>query len=260
MSLPAKAKYTREIGRGSHGIVYRATWNNQTVAIKCIPKRTHKDTQWKREVEMMQSLSNIHGLPRLLAAEETRDSYCIVMSHIQGTDGSTVLSDVRHGGYVYEETLRVWLKDLVHILQEIHRREIVYNDLKPNNMLVAFDQAFLVDVGSCRKHTLRKGKPIGSPYYFAPEKFEGYNLYESDVWSLGVTIHSLVCGYHPYAFPYVETPKDLLTMIMNTPLAFQREPWSKRSDDLKDLLQRMLEKDPANRIYLDDILEHPWLQ
>lgn len=260
LQLPAKAKYTREIGRGSHGIVYRASWNNSTVAIKCIPKRTHRESQWLQEVEMMKATQDIHGLPKFIASEETKDSFCIVMEHIQGTKGCTVLQDVRNGGQVYEETLRVWTKDVVTILQQLHDRDIVYNDIKPSNMLVNYDQAFLVDVGSCRKHTLRKGKPIGSPYYYAPEKFEGYNLMESDVWALGVTLHQFVCGKHPFAPFVADTPRELQTMIMMTPMDLSRDPWDVKSPGLKDFITQLLQKDPSRRMCLRDAWDHPWLE
>lgn len=260
MILPPTVEYPREIGRGTHGVVYRALWKQQTIAMKCIPKRTHSREMWKKEIDMMCALEDVTGVPSFMDALETRDAYCILMEHMRGRQGASVVHDSRNGGYPTEDLLRTWVKDMVGILGACHERGIVYNDVKPDNVLVTPYQAHVVDLGSCRMYTRSQGKPIGTPYYFAPEKFMGYNEYASDVWSLGITLYLWACGHHPfYRNVPLSSPIQMKEHLWATPLLFPEDPWDHYSPLLKDLLTRILRKHPRDRMGLDTLMYHPWL-
>ena len=95
----------------------------------------------------------------------------------------------------------------------------------------------------------------GTPNYIAPEVLEGEwgrgHSYEVDIWSLGVIIYTLIIGKPPFDTPYVKTTLQRIkansyTFPENVPI----------SDAAKDLITRILSKDPAKRPTLEKITQH----
>merc|ERR1712100_112506 len=92
---------------------------------------------------------------------------------------------------------------LVLVLESLRNRNIVYRDLKPENvMLDAQGYLKLIDFGIAKKldeHNRRTFTMIGTPHYMAPEvmRGKGYGT-EVDIWSLGVIHFEFVCGFLPF--------------------------------------------------------------
>jgi len=86
---------------------------------------------------------------------------------------------------------------------------------------------------------------VGTPYYVAPEVLKGDYDKSCDIWSLGIILYIILCGYPPYEG---ETDKEIFQQIRRKPLVFPEEDWSKVSNSAKDLIYRMLDKNPATRI------------
>jgi len=100
--------------------------------------------------------------------------------------------------------------------------------------------------------------PCGTPGYIAPEvlRMKGYGK-ECDIWSLGVIIYILLCGFPPF---YADNDAQLYEKIKKGQYEFLRPYWDPISDSAKDLIRKMLTVDPAKRITCDDALLHPWLK
>jgi len=100
--------------------------------------------------------------------------------------------------------------------------------------------------------------PCGTPGYIAPEvlHMKGYGK-ECDVWSLGVIIYILLCGFPPF---YADNDAQLYEKIKKGEFEFLRPYWDPISDTAKDLIKRMLTVDPKQRITCAGALEHPWLK
>lgn len=147
---------------------------------------------------------------------------------------------------------------LINGIEYIHRLNIVHRDLKPENLLLDFDQALkVVDFGL--SNTYKAGEtlktPCGSPCYAAPEmiKAEKYHGLRVDVWSSGVILFAMLCGYLP--FEDADTG-NLYKKI----LSGKYSPSKSLSDEAKNLIGRVLELDPEKRITIDQIREHPWMK
>lgn len=96
---------------------------------------------------------------------------------------------------------------------------------------------------------------VGTPYYVAPEVLKGNYDKQCDVWSLGVILFVFLCGYPPFEG---DNNKEIFRNVLKQPLTFDPADWNTISDSAKDLVTKMLDKDPANRISAEQCLAHPW--
>jgi calcium-dependent protein kinase len=98
---------------------------------------------------------------------------------------------------------------------------------------------------------------VGTPYYVAPEVLKGSYDFSCDIWSLGVILYIMLCGYPPFEG---DNNKEIFKRVLQQKLEFDPEDWTNISDDAKDLISRMLEKDPAKRISAIEALDHIWFE
>ncbi|GJP40357.1 hypothetical protein CLOM_g24629 [Closterium sp. NIES-68] len=97
----------------------------------------------------------------------------------------------------------------------------------------------------------------GSPYYIAPEVLQNYYGPEADVWSLGIVVYMLLCGYPPF---FADEPVGIFEKVLGGGDAdVSHGPWKSISGQAKDLVSRLLVRDPAKRIRPSEILKHSWL-
>jgi len=138
---------------------------------------------------------------------------------------------------------------LVLVLEELCDRNIVYRDLKPENVMLD-NQGYLklIDFGIAKKLEEGKGKTftmIGTPHYMAPEVMRGHGYTtEIDIWSLGVMIFELVCGFLPFA-DELDEPTEVCTAVLKDPLAF---PAGYKDKHGKELMQGMMCRQPKRRL------------
>ncbi|KAM1056382.1 hypothetical protein ACFX13_030539 [Malus domestica] len=95
---------------------------------------------------------------------------------------------------------------------------------------------------------------VGSPYYVAPEVLRKHYGPKSDVWSAGVILYILLSGVPPF---WAETEIGIFWQILQGKLDFESEPWPGISNSARDLLGKMLERNPRKMISAHDVLCHP---
>lgn len=105
----------------------------------------------------------------------------------------------------------------------------------------------------CQKEPFKLTKMVGSPYYIAPEVFsEAYDS-RCDLWSAGVLLYFMIC----HSFPFQgQTPNEIFYNIKHSLLTFEGSAWDKISDDAKDLISRLLVRDPSIRLSASEALQH----
>ncbi|KAL3564651.1 hypothetical protein D5086_032697 [Populus alba] len=97
---------------------------------------------------------------------------------------------------------------------------------------------------------------VGSPYYVAPEVLRKHYGPEADVWSAGIILYILLSGVPPF---WAETEIGIFKQILQGKLDFESEPWPSISDSAKDLIRKMLERNPKKRLSAHEVLCHPWI-
>lgn len=142
-------------------------------------------------------------------------------------------------------------------LEVIHKNNIVHRDIKPENLLLKENKILtIIDFGLSNQY--RKGEllstPCGSPCYAAPEMILGrkYNGLMVDLWSSGIVLYAMVCGYLPFEDRNSDKLyKKILNGVFEVPEHLSRE--------CRDLLSKILTVNPSKRIGLEDIKNHPFL-
>ncbi|KAJ0793726.1 putative protein kinase CAMK-CDPK family [Helianthus annuus] len=92
---------------------------------------------------------------------------------------------------------------------------------------------------------------VGSPYYVAPEVLRKFYSQECDIWSAGVIIYILLCGVPPF---WDETEHGIFEQVLKGNLDFASEPWPSISESAKDLVRKMLVRDPKRRLTAPEVL------
>src|SRR6266498_409077 len=184
-----------------------------------------------------------------------------------------IITDLASGGELFNQLLQKGSyteKDAANLVQQIlkgveylHDHEIVHRDLKPENLLFSDKtentNLMITDFGLSK--ILRHNNDIlmtacGTPGYVAPEVLRqtGHGK-PVDVWSVGVIMYTLLCGYTPF---WGEDQAALFDSILSGVYYFEEEYWSKISDYAKDLIDKMLAYDADKRITAHEALQHPW--
>lgn len=141
-------------------------------------------------------------------------------------------------------------------MEFLHQRQIAHRDLKPENLLLdKYKNLKIVDFGL--SNTYKPGELLqtacGSPCYAAPEMIAGkrYNGLEVDIWSSGVTLYAMLCGYLPFEDPDTAI---LYRKILKGDFEIPEFLSSKAEAFLKGLLCI----DPKNRLTLEKIKKSSW--
>jgi len=149
----------------------------------------------------------------------------------------------------------------------LHLCGVVHRDLKPENILVECDEQThevahikLTDFGLSK--IVVPGEVMtdscGTPAYVAPEVLSktGYSK-EVDIWSTGVITFTMLARALPF---HSSDRKKTFKLIKEAEPDLQSENWASISDECKDLIRKMLTKDPKERITIDEALKHPFIE
>ena len=150
--------------------------------------------------------------------------------------------------------------------------KIMHRDLKADNFLLESGQVKIADFGVASRlkdvatatpstpagTTPRVGTVIGSPLWMAPEMIEeGICAPPVDVWSLGVILYILLCGFPPF---YGDNDAQMFKMIKAGSFKFLKPYWDPISQDAKDFVSQMLVVDVTKRATIPSLLQHAWLK
>ncbi|TVY26115.1 Calcium/calmodulin-dependent protein kinase kinase [Lachnellula hyalina] len=159
------------------------------------------------------------------------------------------------------ESCRCWFRDLILGIEYLHAQGVVHRDIKPDNLLLTEDDVLkIVDFGVSemfeKSSEMRTAKSAGSPAFLPPElcvtKHGDISGKAADIWSMGVSLYCLRFGRIPFEKSGV---LELYEAIKNDDLEIEPncEP------GFCDLMRRLLDKNPSERITMQEIREHSWV-
>ncbi|XP_013394347.1 maternal embryonic leucine zipper kinase-like [Lingula anatina] len=229
----------------------------EKVAIKIMDKKQLGEDlpRVKTEIEAMKELSHQH-ICKLYHVIETDEKFYMVLEHCPGGE---LFDYIVAKDKLGEDEARVFFRQIVGAVAYIHLQGYAHRDLKPENLLLDDDQNLkLIDFGLCAKPkgglTSQLFTCCGSPAYAAPELISGkeYLGCEADVWSMGVLLYALLCGYLPFDDDSISALyRKIQTGKYDVPRFLSKE--SVR------ILDDMLQVDPKKRVSIKELQCHPWI-
>jgi calcium-dependent protein kinase len=264
----------QELGAGGYGKVYVAKdrmFADRLVAIKKVLKLNYDhDAKFHREVSIMKDLDH----PSICRLFETYEDDRFMQFVIEYLEGGDLFDRYMDNGAFEEPMVASVMKQVASALRYAHRKGIAHRDMKLENICfcdrdaTANPHVKVIDWG-LGKHFVdgRMSSNVGSSMYSAPEVIEcdpadeisdvdpGYTS-ACDIWSLGVVTYVTLSGKPPF----YGSPMAQLRNMKAEVYPFTKGIWLTTSDDAKDFIRSLLKADPKDRLNLDEIVRHPWLQ
>ncbi|MCO5596289.1 hypothetical protein L7F22_050350 [Adiantum nelumboides] len=250
----------RVIGTGSFGRVYlahkkgsRQVFATKSLSKACILNQRQLD-HVKSEKELLQKL-DFPFIVNLVGYSQDVTHVYLVMDYVCGGEFFSYLRKMKK---FEEETARFYAAQVLLTFEHLHKMDIVYRDLKPENLLLDDKGNIkLADFGFAKKIDKRTYTVCGTPDYLAPEVIIGKGHGKAvDWWAFGVLIYEMLAGYAPF---YDTDPMGTYQKILAGKLIFA--PHFSRS--AKDLIRKLLTADLSKRLGClkggaDDIKNHSW--
>lgn len=179
-----------------------------------------------------------------------------LMEHVRGQD---LFDVIRELNLLTDEDSKFYIACLVIIFEHLHERDIVYRDLKPENVMVD-EEGFpkLIDFGTAKIVSGRTYTMIGTPHYMAPEVIlgKGYGI-DADYWSLGIMLFEFICG----GVPFGENDSDsyaIYEKVLEGKIVYPG--FSKPTIQAKGFIEQLLSKNPAARNggSIENLKNHAW--
>ncbi len=253
MARIGKYVVTGELGRGGMAVVHSALdpGIGRQVAVKVIRKAELDPAEAKsilnRFRQEAQSAGSLHH-PNVVAIYEYGEdetSAWIAMELVQGKSLREHLAAGYRAGF---SELSGVLSQILEALDYSHGRGVIHRDVKPGNVLVSeMGEAKISDFGIARierSHATQAGEVVGTPYYMAPEQFEGKVADErTDIYAAGVLAYEVLCGKRPFD----GEGGHLLKQILQDPPPPISGVEARLPVALDAVLARALAKQPAER-------------
>jgi len=281
------------LGNGSYASVrtYKNKETNKEYAVKMINKCTSlQRSKVFKEIEIFHQCHGSENILNLVEYFEEEDIFYLVFDKMEG---GTLLNNIESRGHLSEYEASLVVKEIASALDFLHSKGIAHRDLKPENILCQrigeviplkicdFDLASGVPLGgnnnSDGSKTPELLTPVGSAEYMAPEVVDAW-VGESfsydkkcDLWSLGIILYIMLCGYPPFygqcgedcGWERGEACQDcqelLFSSIQEGEYMFPQDEWLHVTDSAKDLIRHLLVRNPRKRYSAEDVLSHPWV-
>jgi len=287
-------KLTGEIlGEGSEGRVEtcKNVFTGIEYAVKIIEKRPGSFNRSKvlKEIEIYHLCRGQRNIIQLIEFFEEDDYFYLIFEKI---NGGPLLKHIQQRICFTEAEASRIIKDLAEAIRHLHHQGVAHRDIKPDNVLCVNQNSpcpvKLCDFDLCSSVSIEVSTPqlltpVGSLEYMAPEVVEAFMIddYDDDeeisynkkcdMWSLGIIMYILLCGYAPFSGncgldcgwergeSCIECQEMLFASIKGGEVIFPIQHWDKVSLQAKDLILHLLVRDSAKRLDADQVLDHPWV-
>ena len=272
------------LGRGSYGKVKLCKTEEALFAAKVFKNSVLNKKQYifnaegemiettgysdvEREIAIMKKLThtNVTRLHDVIYVHETEKLY-ILMEYCSKGPLMEFDEDLQKFYFPWSDSAVsdefIWkiFRDAVCGLEYLHYHNIAHRDIKPQNILINHEySAKLADFG--QSHLLNdevmKKRSLGTYFFNSPECFgevENVWVQATDIWALGITFYVVLFGVLPFT---ADSIVEVFEKVNSFELIFPEN--RKIHNDLKVLIERMLDKNPETRIKIFEIIQNPWL-
>jgi calcium-dependent protein kinase len=254
----------KKLGEGSYGSVSKAK-NLSTGAVracKSISKAHMKNIErFKQEIALMKIMDH----PNIIKLYETFEDHRNIYLIMELCSGGELFDKIIEAGHFTEVQAAILMQQIIRAIYYMHENHVCHRDLKPENFLFMTREAIdknllkIIDFGlSCK---FEAGQVLttkaGTPYYVAPQVLAGKYDHSSDLWSCGVIMYVLLCGYPPF---FGETDAEVLSKVRLGNFSFNASDWKNISEDAKNLIRMLLKVNPRDRYTAEQALNHEWIK
>jgi len=254
----------KKLGEGSYGSVCKATNKSTgaTRACKSISKEHMKNLErFKQEIAIMKMMDH-PNIIKLYESFEDRKNIYLVMELCLGGE---LFDRIIDAGHFTEVQAALLMQQMVRALYYMHENHVTHRDLKPENFIFSTKEPIeksilkIIDFGlSCvYKPDQVLTTKAGTPYYVAPQVLAGKYDQLADMWSTGVIMYVLLCGYPPF---FGETDAEVLSKVRLGNFSFNAADWKNVSEDAKNLIRMLLKMNPRDRYTAEQALNHEWIK
>jgi serine/threonine protein kinase len=252
----------KTVGKGSFGkvVMVRKKDDNKIYAMKILKKdMILKRKQYEHTLAERRILENINHpfIVSLRYAFQSEHKLYMVFDFFNGGELYHYLSETGRFG---EVRAKFYAAEIISALGYLHQLNIVYRDLKPENLILDSEGHIkITDFGLSKENVV--GESItsicGTPEYLAPEILnkKPYGVVV-DWWSLGTLLYEMICGLPPF---YDKNRTTMYKKILAAPL----EPPSYMSKEAVDICAKLLTREPTSRLGYngaDEIKAHPFFR
>lgn len=208
-----------------------------------------------------------HRNVRLFFENSTQQSTILIGVRylvLEYVDNGELFEHINANGRLEEEEAMRYFRQILSAVGYCHTFNICHRDLKPENILLNREgEIKIADFGMAALHQSPDHKlktSCGSPHYAAPELIRGVNYRgdKVDIWSMGVILYATLCGRLP--FDVDSSSKDWLGPLLAKIRKGSYEMAPEFSDEAANLIWRILQVNPRDRIDLTQIWRHPLLR
>ena len=236
---------------------------NERRAVKVI----HKSCLYLDQLDELNQLKEMNILtslvhPNILRCYEVFEDHFKFYIVTELCEGGTLFEKIKDFSSLNEDQVSKILFQVLSALSYCHEdKHVIHRDLKPENVLLEGKAGSLsiklADFGSaCYLDPGEKlQKALGTPYYIAPEVLQGDYNEKCDVWSCGIILFMLLTGSAPYSG---RNQKEILRSIKESPFVLEEGKYPQLSRPAVDLLKKLLQTNPEERISASEALNHSW--
>lgn len=232
-----------------------------------------KINQWQWEIILNSEISH-DNLLTFVKTNRINDYTLFYYEDAEYIDIQTLCQDFNSLTSL-EKKAHEYFMDILKLIYFFHKNMIAFRGIFPDNITVTKDADLkliskrnILNMNQYRQQNEFNDNAIFPPamqkpaYYVPPEKFitnlQDKNILGFDIWSAGVLLYEMLLGFEPFHNINKHTPLNgCKSFYMKK---FDQVTGANLTDQIKDLLQKMLEIDVAKRITIDGVLDHPWVK